>query len=250
MRISALYNIRCRERPVSTSDDWISNDALELTYAAIQRTGAKVAIGNIMSAYENGQLEALYEPVQEETVLHGKEILSTLLRPNAWNKLYEASLFQRVRYPKGRLYEDVFVYHRILEQIDSMVLTGKVSYFYLVREGSIMQSNFSIRFTDIIDAVYDRAKWLDEINEPALANDTKLFVYSQVAVAFAHLDKKKPEHKKRLEEIKHVYCSVYKDLMKSGQNSAKQKLRLFILRYFPKVHTVIWGKRMPINLGG
>lgn len=249
-RNAALEKLSGRYVFFVDSDDWIANDALETTYEAIMRTGAKVATGNAVSVNEDGRISSLYEPVQEETVLRGKEMLSTLLRPNAWNRLYDSSLFQGVRYPKGRLYEDVFVYHKILDQIDSMVLTGKVSYYYLVREGSIMNTQYNICFTDIIDAVYERACWLDSICEYELANETKMFVYSQVAVAFAYLDKTKPECKKRLEEVKQIYGSVFKDLMASKKVSVKQKIRLLVLRYMPDVHTAIWGKKMPINLGG
>lgn len=232
------------------SDDWISSDALESTYAAIQRTGAKVATGNIVSAYEDGREEVLYAPVQEETVLYGEEMLKTLLRPNAWNRLYDAELFRDLRYPVGKLYEDVFVYHRILDQIDSMVLTGRNSYYYLVREGSIMNTEYSIRFTDIVDAVYERAEWLDRIGQKKLADETRLFVYSQVAVAYAHLDRSNQAHSKRLSEIKALYDECYESLIRSAYIGWKQKVRMFTLKNYPSIHTVLWGRKLPINLGG
>lgn len=232
------------------SDDWISNDALESTYAALKKTGAKVATGNIVSVYEDGTERELYSPTQEEKILRGEEMLITLLRPNAFNRLYEAGLFRNLRYPVGRLYEDVFLYHRILEQIDSMVLTGKNSYYYLVRNGSIMNMDYNIKFTDIVDAVYDRAKWLDRIGQRRLADETRLFVYSQVAVAYAQLDKNNNEHIKRLSEIKILYDECYEKLKKSKQIGWKQKVRMFILKNNPSLHTVLWGRKMPINLGG
>lgn len=232
------------------SDDWIARDAFESAYASLKRTGAKVATGNIVSVYEDGREEALYSPTQEEVILSGEEMLTTLLRPNAWNRLYEAELFQNLRYPVGRLYEDVFVYHKILAQIDRMVLTGKNSYYYFIRKGSIMNTNYDIKFTDIIDAVYDRARWLDSLGQEKLADETRLFVYSQVAVAYAHLNKNNIEHKKRLSEIKKVYDECYDILKKSKIIGWKQKVRMSILRYEPSLHTILWGKKMPINLGG
>lgn len=232
------------------SDDWIAVDALETMYSALKRTGAEVATGNIISVHENGTEEALYSPTQVETVLKGEEMLTTLLRPNACNRLYKAEIFHNLRYPVGRLYEDVFVYHKILSQIDSMVLTGKYSYYYLVRSGSIMNSAYNIKFTDIVDAVYDRAKWLDSIGQKRLADETRLFVYSQVAVAYAHLDKNDSQHRKRLNEIKGLYDESYKKLIRASHIGWKQKVRLFVLKNMPSVHTLLWGKNLPINLGG
>ena len=232
------------------SDDWISEDALEIMHSALEKTGAKVATGNIVSVYEDGSEQTLYSPVQEETVLIGDEMLTTLLRPNAWNRLYDAQLFRTLRYPIGRLYEDVFTYHKILAQIDRMVLVGRNTYYYLIRGGSIMNSAYNIRFTDIVDAVYDRAVWLDSIGQKKLADETRLFVYSQVAVAYAHLNKKDSHHLKRLREIKAIYDECYAKLICSGYIENKQKLRLFVLKHLPALHTVLWGKKMPINLGG
>lgn len=231
------------------SDDWISEDALETMYSALERTGAKVATGNIVSVYEDGTERILYSPVQEEMVLIGEEMLTTLLRPNACNRLYDAELFRTLRYPVGRLYEDAFTYHKILAQIDKMVLVGKNTYYYLIRSGSIMNSEYSIKFTDIVDAVYDRAKWLDNIGQQKLADDTRLFVYSQVAVAVAHLDKRNSSHMKRLKEVKAIYDECYEQLIRADHIIWKQKVRLTILKYAPSLHTILWGRKMPINLG-
>lgn len=232
------------------SDDWIAADTLETMHDASKRTGAKVVTGNFINAYEDGTTKELYAPADTEIVLKGEEILSTLLRPNATNRLYKAEIFKDLRYPVGRLYEDAFVYHKILAQIDSMVLTGKFSYFYYIRNGSIMNSKYNIKFTDIVDAVYDRAKWLDSIGQNKLADETRLFVYSQVAVAYAHLDKRNIEHLKRLNEITKIYDECYKTLISSHFIGWKQKIRLFILKHTPSLHTILWGKKLPINLGG
>ena len=232
------------------SDDWISEDALQIMYAALKRTGAKVATGNLVSVYEDGTEQLLYAPTQEEKVLTGEELLTTLLRPNACNRLYAAELFQNLRYPVGRLYEDAFTYHKILEQIDSMVFVGRNTYYYLIRKGSIMNSEYNIRFTDIVDAVYDRAKWLDSIGQRKLADETRLFVYSQVAAAYAHLDQNNTAHRKRLREIKAIYDECCGVLIQSDQIGWKQKVRLLALKKAPSLHTALWGKRMPVNLGG
>lgn len=232
------------------SDDWISKDALEIMHSALERTGAKVATGNIVSKYEDGRETVLYAPTQHERILLGDEMLTTLHQPCACNRLYDAELFQTLRYPVGRLYEDAFTYHKILAQIDKMVLVGRNTYYYLIRGGSIMNSAYNIRFTDIVDAVYDRAVWLDSIGQKKLADETRLFVYSQVSVAYAHLNRKDSHHLKRLREIKAIYDECYDKLIFSDYVESKQKIRLFVLKYLPALHTVLWGKRIPINLGG
>ena len=113
-----------------------------------------------------------------------------------------------------------------------------------------MNSEYNIKFTDIVDAVYDRAVWLDSIAQEKLADETRLFVYSQVGVAYAHLNTKIVTHRERLNKIKVIYNECYEKLIHSAYVGRKQKVRLFFLRYAPSLHTLLWGKKTPVNLGG
>jgi len=248
-RNTALDRIQGRYVFFVDSDDWVSQDALKIMYSVALRTKARVVMGGMAIVDENGEITEIKRINQKKEVLGKDEMLSTLIQPNACNKLYDSSLFKELRYPVGRLYEDVFVYHRILNQIDYMAVIEEVTYYYLKRKSSIMNMEYNIRFTDIVDAVYDRALWLDSIGKNKLANETKLFVYSQVAVAFAHLDRNIPDHKARLNEIMQIYRECYPALMKDKSISRKQKIRIVILNRIPCLHNLLWGKRMPINLG-
>ena len=231
------------------SDDYIPHDALETLYAALTETDADIAVGNMMSVNEQGETAEFYFPARERTVLDGEEILTTLNQPCAPNRLYQARLFSALRFPEGRLYEDVFVYHKILAQTKRMVLTGKTAYYYFLRSGSIMHSAYDPRFTDIVFAIKERYEWLESIGQHALANEARLFIYSRVAVAYAHLDPKDPAQKQKLEEITAIYRECYPVLMREMSISVKQKMRLWLLRYLPAVHTIVFGRSMPIALG-
>lgn len=231
------------------SDDYIAPDALETMYAALTETGSDVAVGNMRAFDENGELRDFYAPVKERAVLEGEEMLSTLNQPCAPNRLYRAEIYRTLRFPVGRLYEDVFVYHQVLARCKKIVLTGKTGYYYLIRSDSIMHSRYDIRFTDIIFAIRERYEWLESIGQRQLANEARLFIYSRVAVACAHLDKNDPVHREKLKDITEIYRDCYRVLMKDGDVSVKQKLRLWLLYRLPAVHTALFGKKMPLALG-
>ncbi len=231
------------------SDDWISETALEDMYDALVSFDTEISMGNIYHVDEKGNYTELFVPTDKKLLLENDEILTVLNRPNACGKLYCSELFKTVRYPVGKLYEDVFTWHKILSQVNKIVFTGKINYYYLVRSDSIMHGEYNIRFTDIIDAIKERYEWLESIGQKELALDARLFIYSRVAVAHAHLDKANPEHKKRLDEIDIIYNDCYKVLMKSKSIGLKQKLRLWLLKYLPCVHTRFFGKNMPLALG-
>ena len=231
------------------SDDYITSDALESLYSALTETDSDIAVGNMMSIDENGSVTGFYTPAAERTVLEDDDILSTLNQPCACNRLYKSEIFRTLRFPEGKLYEDVFIYHKVLSQIKRMVLTGKTDYYYLIRSDSIMHSEYDIRFTDIVFAIKERYEWLDSIGQKKLANTARLFVYSRVAVAYANLDPSVPENKAKLRELKEIYINCYRVLMNDSSLGVKQRFRLFLLRYLPSVHTKLFGKNMPLALG-
>lgn len=231
------------------SDDYVAPDYLESLYYALSQTDSDIAITNITTFDENGQYDnEFYKITDKIEVLEGKDIFSTIYRPNACAKLYKRYIFDDIRYPVGRLYEDAFVYHDVLSKANRIVLTGANSYYYLVRDDSIMRQEYKLAFTDIIDAIELRVKKLEELGLQDLADDNRGFIYSRVAVAFANLDPSAPENQKRLEEIKAIYDGEYPKLMKTTNNS-KQKFRYWLLRNNPNLHSRLFGKNMSLALG-
>lgn len=48
----------------------------------------------------------------------------------AWNKIYRRSLFREIRYPKGKVFEDVYTLPKVLRSARRVVTTGKGFYHY------------------------------------------------------------------------------------------------------------------------
>lgn len=230
------------------SDDYVAENHLESLYKAIVDTESDIAVANISTFSDNLINESFYQPATTINVLEGKDIFKTLYQPCACAKLYKRRIFESVRYPVGRLYEDTFVYHDVLAQAKRLVLTGENSYFYMLRDDSIMHQEYKLAFTDIIDAIELRVKKLEELGLQDLADDNRVFIYSRVAVAYANLDPSAPANKKRLEEIKAIYNEEYPKLMKTT-TSSKQKFRYWLLHNNPNLHSKLFGKNMSLALG-
>lgn len=58
--------------------------------------------------------------------LHCKAYLHTY----AWNKIYKKSLFKDIRYPKGKLFEDVYTFPLLLRQVRILSTTNVGNYHY------------------------------------------------------------------------------------------------------------------------
>ncbi len=225
------------------SDDYVDEHFLDSLYSAMTDNNCELSICNITTVDKDGNTDdAFYKPFEHSAVAEGHDKYESLKRHAAWNKLYGKRLFQDIRYPKGKLFEDLAVYHYILDKVDKTAYTGLNSYYYRIRTGSIMTAKFSISSTDIVDGYYDRAKFYDSLGEMKLADDAYLWVYSRIADAFSCLDANEEKNRLRLKELKKLYNGIFKRIFINGKFSAKQKLRFLMLFISPKLHELMYSK--------
>lgn len=219
------------------SDDYVDIDFLESLYSANKKYNTKLSICNMTTFDENGKMDETFtQPYKSLTLAEGHEKYESLLRHCAVNKLYKRDVFDTIRYPKGKLYEDLYVYHLILDKVDKTAYTGKNSYFYRTRSGSIMNTTYTIHSTDIVWGYHNRARFYDSKKEYRLADDAYLWVYSRTAVAFSHLDKSIKENAEKLKEVKKLYNSDIIRMVLFSSFSLKQRLRCLVLLISPTLH--------------
>ena len=95
------------------SDDFVSPFFVENLWLALEENHCDIASSWFIE-YHNGQIVPAGKVVdaQEVEVLAKNEYFERLLyqdgvEVSAWGKLYKSSLYQNVRYPVGKLYEDI-----------------------------------------------------------------------------------------------------------------------------------------------
>lgn len=86
--------------------------------------------------------------------MENKDELWTI-QPSAWNKVYKTELFENVKFPKGKIYEDVGTIYKLLINIKNYIYINEPLYNYRKnREGSIL-STISSNINDIYDVLED-----------------------------------------------------------------------------------------------
>lgn len=222
------------------SDDYITPDTIERLYLAATENNCQIAVCNMIRVYDNGETQPFYCPARELTFLEGERRFETLNQPSVCNKLFKADLFEGIQFPKGKYYEDTFVYHILAHRAQNIVLTGHDGYFYLSRLDSILgQPTYTDRYFDSVEAVYHRVTFLLEHQVGKYAEEACLSLYAAVATAERSVPKTKTNEWKFAQM--HVwYQTAYCHLMKHPDIGIKQKLRLIILRYAPGLHNRIY----------
>lgn len=166
------------------SDDIISSEFFEYLYKIIIDTNSDIAecafvkIGEedvFLRKYKFDTNNAKKYPnviVDSEGALnrlHNEDVNITVKTVVVWNKLYKKCLFDNIRFPEGKRYEDDFTTYKMLREIQKMVSTDRVLYNYVQREKSIMHQKFSIKRLDALE-VFD-----NYIKEFKLHSDQYLF---------------------------------------------------------------------------
>ncbi len=154
------------------SDDCIHLDTLDILINALTITEKDIAVSSLkaIESFDEADINKNVESLTEYRVLSAKKALESI-PVAAWGKLYRASLWKNVRFPVGRFHEDEFVFHKIIWQVNGVVVVDCPLYFYFQREGSIMHLNNLKKSMDAMDAYKDRLfflkdkGWNDTLNQ-------------------------------------------------------------------------------------
>ena len=149
------------------SDDYVHKDYLRFLYeTAIEYQSDLVACHHKKILTESADLEKLEKPKVQ--ILSREQMLEQMLEGKAfdvmvWGKLYKASLFQGLRYPEGRLFEDVCVTYRLVDKCERGTYVSATLYYYTQRPDSIMrQSRFHASLMDAVAFNWEMAGFVKE----------------------------------------------------------------------------------------
>jgi len=156
------------------SDDWVMPKYIEDMYENLKEYGADISLSGTIYVYENNKKDMILSVNKNKGLYTQKEAVENLfyqkgIYPSAWAKLYKKELFEKIRYPKGKLNEDSATTYKIFCLCDKISYTNANNYCYLQRTGSIENSAFSPKKMDAIDIVDEMLAWICE-NKPEYKN--------------------------------------------------------------------------------
>jgi|SRR5690625_332883 len=167
------------------SDDQIHPRMYEKLYNLLINNDADLAMCNVEKVYQN-QKNFVQKPdpqvfeKESITLLNRKEAFENLFNEHnlitvvPWNKLYRKSLFQQVNYPNGKVHDDEFVIHHLIQATRRIIYTDVVLYYYYHNEASFTNETYQLKRLDAIEALKDRVLFFESINETKLLKRTIL----------------------------------------------------------------------------
>jgi len=149
------------------SDDYVAEDFIRTLYDLLQETGS--AISQCRFAYVQGE-KLRSEESRDYQIYRGACLLEQLYGPEeeatcfvvAWNKLYRRELFEKIRYPLGRIHEDEATTYRLFHKGGKLVFTRRALYGYFTDNSGSITSVFSRKRLQCLTAHEERIAFFKE----------------------------------------------------------------------------------------
>ncbi len=141
------------------SDDWIHPLYLEILYRSVVESGLKLSITHFEKIQEYQRIDSI-----DQVNTYTKEAIEFYVSDSytggvVWNKLYHKSLFEEIRFPEGKIFEDEYISYKLLFKARKAIIIENILYFYFQREGSI-SSKFTKETFQHYDAICEEVSFL------------------------------------------------------------------------------------------
>lgn len=206
------------------SDDVISLEFYECLYKLLKETNSDISecasvqisdedLFNNKTKFDNinnldfittDSLGALNRINSEEIYITGKSIV-------VWNKLYKKELFDDIRFPVGKKYEDDLTTYKLFNKIHKLVSTEKVLYDYVQRKNSLMHKDFSIGRLEALEVFDNYEQFFKEYNNR--------YLYAKCLVRYLR-----------------ILCTILEELNNS-QYEDKEKVKNILEKKFNEVYS-------------
>ena len=148
------------------SDDWVDPHFCETPYKAAISNKAELVLFKCFHV-KNGKPHR-----RDSNSPTGVVDAETAIRfggSAAWRGLYRRELFAKIRFPAGRVYEEIAVTHKIKFEAKRIVMINDALYYYVFRKDSISHTQSAKNTCDAFISALQKA---DDLNKYGFADET------------------------------------------------------------------------------
>ncbi len=163
------------------SDDYVSGDFIECLYQLLSFSRSDISVCGYEMVYKDKRVKI--SEGEGRVVYSREEALRNMFRKNniginPCNKLFKKELFDNVRYPEGKFFEDVNTTYKLIEQAGTVAYMPEVKYYYVQHAGSTNGKNFrgeqfDHHLYDLIDAADEVYRHIER-SYPELLDDISI----------------------------------------------------------------------------
>ena len=154
-------------------DDYIALNSIEYLVHIQKETDADIIQFEYeetkeISFHKHIEFNEQYELIKDKKIFYERLYQFGGVIASACTKLYKKELFDTLRFKEGILHEDEYFVTRLFSLVQSIAYINEKLYYYVMRDDSIIRSEFSIKKLDYFLVRKDRIEILKELNYPDL----------------------------------------------------------------------------------
>lgn len=220
------------------SDDWVSENFIEMLYREIQNTDADICECSVIYVDDEGNTLRTRSCKKEVVIYPRAEAIKALIREDGiyqtvWNKLYAKEVVEGIPFEVGKHHEDDFWTYQVFDRVDKLSVLDMPLYYYRQRSGSIMGKGYQLKRLDGLEAKIKRKDYYEY--DAVLFNYTRawlqydLLYHLQCALKYLKNEEQ--------EKVKNCVLDQLRRLGnvqgKQGDITFKYRIWFFFFRRFP-----------------
>lgn len=146
-----------------------------------------------------------------------------------WTKLYRRKIWSELRYPEGKINEDLYVLTDTVRLCNKIVLSNEIIISYRQRKGSIMDDEKTFASIDSCESRAIMVNYLGKAGKYSFAKQAFKRGTVQLICSYRYYRK---HDKSKMKRIKDLY-RTYKDALKKGYVKAEgmsEKIQFFLFK--------------------
>ena len=224
------------------SDDFVSDDMFEMLYENAVGHRSNISACGYSAAYPNGKTKILSYDVKAK-FYNRDEAMQYYLLPRYFeliscNKIFKRELFKRIKFPIGKVYEDVPTIYRLIYAADGLYYDSAPNYFYFRRGGSLSSSGSCSNTKFLLKCIDDFVEFCEKNTKKLdLVYLGQLWWYVVAFNKFLSVDRKDISLLKRIKMLfkKQLHVIVF-----SHKIGVKEKLKMWLLVLAPDLYCKIY----------
>ena len=147
-------------------DDYLDLDMYQVLHDAMLKSGKDISLVSYRVVYSDGKVKNR-NYFNEDVIMSKHEALSCLLddeiiTSSVWNKLYKRKLWEHIRFPEEKIFEDCRTAHKLFFASSGVVAVNKTCYNYYQRKDSIMNAKTLDKAAEEIEAWEERLHFVEK----------------------------------------------------------------------------------------
>lgn len=231
------------------SDDYIKPGMYETLACRMEKEDADTAICGFISVNEEGEVlpDKQIPMPANDMVMTREEAVRQLAGSDyvcfitVTNRLYRKEVFQKIRFPEKKRYEDEYIAHHVLWKCRKVIVLNEPQYYYVHHSDSFMEQEYALIRIDCADAWLERAQFAHENNIDELLAYSCKKAMNLIGVGYQKLDRRRPEVSEKIKQLRHKTMKFYPKVLFS-RASAKDKISFTLFMLHIKCYVFIKDK--------